>query len=135
NRVAIGGQPPAGESATVSPGCAPNDTTADLQGPGLAKASGKGVVFILGGRSSIAVGEYGGGSKFELFSRQPAAGEATTPGLSIVAIPAGTAGGYKSWQAPSTPAYALATVSTVAAGVDVAVHGLVDAPGAPVFPD
>ncbi len=130
NRVTIGGQAPAGETAVVAPACTPNDTTAGA----LSQASGKGVTFVLGGHSSLVVGHYTGAiSAFELYTRVPAAADSTsTPGISLIAAPV-TANGYKAWQAIGAYTYAFATATALTTGVPVAVHGLLYAPTALVY--
>lgn len=120
SRTAIGGEPAPGETNVLAAAC-PNDSSA---GP-LSEASGKGVVFILGGTSTITLSDFGAGAtQVELFTRTPTGGGPAN-GFSIMTVPSPAPAGYV--------AHSAAAALTVNQGTArVAVHGLVHSPDASV---
>lgn len=128
-RVVIGGQPPLGspETSVLNAACPTiNDGHPPAPAGVPSQASGNGVLIVLGGTSSILVrpdGSVGpGNSRVELYTRVRAAGESYTPGITLLAVPFGTAG-----YLPSTPLGSLIQ-NGLGAVSGMAVHGLVYAP-------
>jgi hypothetical protein len=80
------------------------------------------VIIVLGGTSSITLNNT---TAFELFTRTPLVPDGSTTGVSLVTVPSVPPVNYKPWTGSS-----FLTVSSSA--TEVAIHGLVYAPEAPV---
>jgi Tfp pilus assembly protein PilX len=121
NTVTVGGKPATGDTSVLAGECAGIDDTA---AGAASRASGSGVSLILGGASNIRIGG-GAGTKVELYTRAPAAADAT-PGISVLTVPS-TGAGYVGWLPGLFPAFGILSELP-----RVAVHGLVYARNAPV---
>lgn len=111
----VGGAPSTNESSVN--GITPCDNDAAHA----AQASGTGVKVILGGNTSISVGN---NTDFELYSRRGGAASEGTQGLSIMSVESSTGGWNMTTQDPSSNILSVGN----GAHANMAIHGLVYVP-------